>query len=157
MLLMLCCSNFIFGQATNINKGYAFYKAYLPGMQKVDQNNNPIKPQVTLERIIYLECKVGTKLTVVQVSYNSILSKPIEVTRATNKVIVGVNPTTGSAITIKSKKGYSFWMVALEPTYKKEENFGKNLRTIVIKTLAGTKANNYLLTAEAELTAPEMM
>jgi hypothetical protein len=154
-ILLFCCSNFIFGQTNTGNKGYAFYKAYLPGMQRLDENGNPETPRVTLERTIYLECKKTVKLKLVYVKYNQLTLKAILLKPAENKIVVGIKPTTGLPVVINARKGYIFWTLVLEPTLKIENAFGKSLNEISVKTIAGLKQIRFQLKKETELIAPE--
>lgn len=154
-ILLFCCSNFIYGQSNTANKGYAFYKAYLPGMQRIDDNGNPVIPPVTLERTIYLECKKTVKLKLVDIKYNQLTLKAILLKPAENKIVVGIKPSTGLPVVINARKGYIFWMLVLEPTLKIENAFGKSLNEISVKTIAGLKQIRFQLKKETELIAPE--
>ncbi len=154
--LLFCCSNFIYGQTNIANKGYAFYKAYLPGMQRLDENGSPVPPRVTLERTIYLECKKTVKLKLVDVKYNKVVSKAFELKPAENKIVVGIKPNTGSPVTINARKGYIFWILTLEPVLRNENAFGESLIEICIRTIADAKQIRFVLKGETELVAPEM-
>ena len=91
-----------------------------------------------------------------KINYNHTPLKLIDLKLAENKIVVGVNQNSGLPITIKTKKGYIFWRLTLEPEYRDEKTFGKYLKEIIIYIFSGSKYFNYLLKGETELVAPEM-
>ncbi len=156
IILAICITNANAQIQTNpIKRAAAFYKSYLPGAQRVDENGTPIRPVPFLERFIYLECKIGSKPLLECVLYNNNKFKVLDLTLAGPKIKVGIKTNTGTPIELIAKKGYHYWLIRVEQK-QMGDDAGKALQTITIKTKFGTKYFNYLLKEETELVAPEL-
>ena len=143
-------------QKSPIKSVEAFYKAYLPGQQKVDENGIPIKSLVTIERFLYVEYKKGTNLQVEEVTYNNNKIKVVETVLIGQKAKVGTKINSDLQTELTAKKGYTYWLITLDSKQKDEKDMGKSLKIINIKAKVGTKYFNFSIKEETELLAPEM-
>ena len=143
-------------KTTAIKSVEAFYKAYLQGQQRVDQNGMPAKGIVTIERFLYVELKIGTKLLVEEVAYNNKKIKIVETVLIGQKAKVGTKINAEIATELIAKKGYTFWLVTLESKNKDDNDMGKALKNINIKTKVGPKYFNFSIKEETEILGPEM-
>ena len=143
-------------QVSPIKSVQAFYKAYIQGQQRVDENGKPVKGKVSVERFLYVELKTGAKLIAEEITYNNKNIKIIETILIGQKAKVGIKTNSGLVTELTAKKGYTYWLVTLENRNKDEKDMGKALKNINIKAKVGIKYFNFSIKEETELLAPEM-
>jgi hypothetical protein len=156
LLLSFFCFVQVNAQINPVKNAYAFYKTYLPGMLRVDANGTPVKPDISIERFIYIEYKAKATFDVAEITYSNKKYKVIETSLAGTKVKVGVKSNTGAPIEMTASKGYTFWLIRLEQQSEASDETLKKLKTINIRIKSGTKYFNFLLNNETHLVAPEM-
>ena len=156
LLLLICIGIKAQSKNTPIKSVEAFYKAYLPGQQRVDENGMPIKGKATIERFLYVEFKTGTKLQAEEVTYNNKKFKILETILVGQKAKVGIKINAEKVTELVAKKGYTFWLITLESKDKDDNDMGKALKNINVKVKVGTKYFNFSSKEETEILAPEM-
>ena len=133
-----------------IKKAYAFYTVSVPGMQMVDENGNPIPPQIDITRFIYLEWSGLKRPEIETVLYNK---KPL---LATVTAVPGstVNPesefvnTNGFKIT--ASKNNSLWKIDLQ-TVSGSPMPDQNCKNIIIKIKGTGKTCAFKLVNERQI------
>jgi hypothetical protein len=140
----------------NINNAYAYFTVTMPGAQMVDEKGNPVPPVPVVERFIYLEY-TGTKKPEIQAVYYNNTSVPVTVTKVEgNAVFVGEKPEYKKKITIRAKKGSTFYKLELQPPNDKpwEAIACKNI--IIKLNWAGKICSYKVLPGESQLYSPPM-
>jgi hypothetical protein len=142
-----------FGQnAERIQRAYAFFTSSTPGMIRVDENGNPVKPDPIIERFIYIECP-GTKTPVITtVLYNKTAYTPGIARVDEMNVHVGKKNENGQEIVLTPKKGDRFWKLTLEdPNGRVPADAGN----IIIQGKTGGKTYKFYVYKEIQLLAPQ--
>lgn len=98
----------------NIKKAYAWYNVSMPGIQMMDENGNPVRPQANITRFIYVEYS-GTKIPDIKsVLYNGV-SLDFSVVRIKEKSVFVGDKELNPGNTITAKKGNTFLKINLQP------------------------------------------
>jgi hypothetical protein len=154
-LTAVCLFCLMLGNAqTNIHASlrvYAYYKIYIPGMQRVDVDGRKINPKTFTERFIYAEVKKGEKVLDADVFINGLKSDVFELKQENNIVNIGREKRNGKDVILTAKKGYQFLLIKLKKQHSAE--------TITeIKTRLHLRSKSYSITVkkETELEAYDM-
>lgn len=134
----------------NIKKAYAFYTVSVPGMQMSDDNGNPIPPQITVNRFIYIEWSGAKDPEIETVLYNNMaLSANLTAVEA-DSVVLGSNFSNNPDFKVVSKKCNSLWKIDLRPL-KGDPMPDQNCKNIIIKTKGTGNACSFNLAKEIQL------
>lgn len=154
---IVCVSFFLsFSQnADRIQRAYAFFTSSTPGMIRVDENGNPVKPVQIIERFMYIECN-GTKMPVISnVFYDKTVYTAL--TAPVNEAVIHVGKKEGSGqeIMLTPKKGKHLWKVQLQVLNESGGLNHADAKHISIKARSGGKIYIFYLYNETQLMAPE--
>lgn len=101
----------------NINKAWAFYTSFYPGVQMADEHGNPIPPKPIIERFIYIEWCGSKKPEIKEVVYNNVHFTAVLEKVDGKWVIPGKDLSRENKTRITAAKCKKLWKIAL---YEKE-------------------------------------
>ncbi|MGG9962622.1 hypothetical protein [Ferruginibacter sp. SUN106] len=137
-----------------VQSAKAFFTSSMPGMQRVDANDNKIDPEPIIERFIFLETRFNGKPKIDTVWYNNILFSATIADKEEAAKMVGVKKNTGTTISLAPKKGNHFWRIDVAQadghTLKHDA-----VKKIIIKGKLDKTKFSYTITTETELAAPD--
>jgi len=151
-VIMFCSCN---AQVYRIQKAQAFFTVSVPGMQRVDDNGNPVNAQPNTERFIYLECRFNGKPKIDAVSYNEILFTASIADKKETILKIGIKKENGNPVVLSPKKGNAIWKIYLQQTTGKILPHDAAKRITIKGKLDKVKFST-VITAETELTTPDM-
>jgi hypothetical protein len=153
--LFLTANTYCFAQnACNIKKASAWYNASMPGMQRVDENGNPVEPKPNITRFIYVEYS-GLKLPEIKsVAYNGVELSFTTISIKEKTVWAG-DKTMNPNNSITAKKGNSLLKIDLQPAEGKTMP-DTGCKSIVIKSNIAGKLCRFYVPTEKEFATPPM-
>ena len=133
-----------------IKRAYAFYTVNMPGMIRVDDEGNQVRPDPMIERVIYIECYTPGLVVPDSALYGNVYVK-FKIERIKGQhVNVGKKTTDGKYFTFTARKGYYLWKLQME-TMGEKSGAALNCRNIVLKARAAGKTCTFKLNLETEL------
>ena len=148
-ILLLSGFSVSFAQGNcNIKKAYAWYNVSMPGIQMVDENGNPIRPQANITRFIYIEYS-GTKIPDIKSVLYDGVSLDFSMVRIKEKTVSIGDKELNRGKTITAKKGNTFLQINLQPFEGKTMPDG-NCKNIIIKSKLAGKQCKFYVTSEKE-------
>lgn len=150
--LFLC--NVLGQNAPKIQKAYAFYTMYIPGMAMADEKGNTINPTPVIDRFIYVESPGTNMPDIRSVLYNNVLFKAAITKLSENELHIGKKEDGGREILLKTKKGNSFWKLDVQLA-SDTDKMPKEAKHIVIQGRYNKHLYSFVLNNETRLMTPD--
>ena len=140
---------------SGIKKAYAFIEISNPGTIMMDDNGNPVKPNMIIHRFIYIENKGNTKPDIESVQYKNEILTVLVLPVNSSPEEAGKKKMNGEKILLNPAKGNTLWKLELQPLDpKKKINSASSVNKIIINEIKDRKHLKFIMDRDTELQGP---